>query len=116
MFRDCLACGSKDKWLQRKLVVEIDLTFQQAFTIVKATEAAGKVAKDLQQHSIMPVNSIHGERERHQNQPQLHPKLQVCQERHATDVEVSIKPQTVNFAKQNAMFVRKRACRNKRDF
>ena len=39
-------------------MAEEDLTFQQAFK--KAIEAAEKEAKDLQQHSTAPVNSIHG--------------------------------------------------------
>ena len=48
-----------DKQLECKLLAEKDLTFQQAFTIAKAIEAAEKEAKDLQQHSTAPVNSIH---------------------------------------------------------
>ena len=51
MLRDCLVYGYKDKQLQCTLLVEKDLTFQQALIIAKATEAAAKETQDLQQHT-----------------------------------------------------------------
>ena len=89
-------------------MTEKDLKFQQTLTIAKATEAAEKEARDLQQPATVPVNSIHGERE---FQPVSYLGW------HATDVEASIKPQTVNTKKLNAISARKNhissACRNK---
>ena len=53
MLRDCLVCGCK-------LLAEKDLTFQQALTIAKATEAAEKEVRDLQQPVKVPVNAVQG--------------------------------------------------------
>ena len=60
MLRDRLVCGCKDKRLQCKLLAEKDLTFQQALTIAKETEAVEKEARDLQQPATAPVNAVHG--------------------------------------------------------
>ena len=103
MLRDCLVCGCKDKWLQCKLLAEKDLTFQQAITIAKATEAAEKETKDLQQPATAPVNASIRERNLHQNQSMSYLGW------HATDVGASIKPQTVNIKMQNASSARKKA-------
>ena len=60
MLRDHLVCGCKDKRLQCKLLAEKDLTFQQALTIAKATEAAEKEVRDLQQPATAQLNAVHG--------------------------------------------------------
>lgn len=62
MLRDRLVCGCKDKRLQCKLLAEKDLTFTQALSIAKATETAEKEARDLQETTTAPVNSLQGGR------------------------------------------------------
>ena len=48
MLRDRLVCGINDDRVQRRLLAETDLTFERAFKIAVAAEAACKNAKDLQ--------------------------------------------------------------------
>ena len=45
MLRDRLVCGCRDQRLQRKLLAEPDLTFDQAFKIAKVMEAAEKTCR-----------------------------------------------------------------------
>ena len=47
MLRDRLVCRITHKWFQQKLLAEKDLTFQKAFELVQAIEAAEKNSKDL---------------------------------------------------------------------
>ena len=56
MLRDRLVCGCKDQRLQCKLLAEPELTFDKAFKIAKAMEAAEKEAKDLQE---TPSTAVH---------------------------------------------------------
>ena len=56
MLRDRLVCGCKDQRLQCKLLAEPDLTFDKAFKLAKAMEAAEKEAKDLQE---IPSSVVH---------------------------------------------------------
>jgi len=58
MLRDRLVCGCKDQHLQCKLLAESDLTFEKAFKIAKAMEAAEKEAKDLQDTPGTAVNRL----------------------------------------------------------
>lgn len=58
MLRDRLVCGCKDHRLQCKLLAEADLSFDKAFKIAKAMEAAEKEAKDLQDMPGVPVNRL----------------------------------------------------------
>ena len=51
MLRDRLVCGCKDQRLQCKLLAEPELTFDKAFKIVKAMEAAEKRDKRLARRS-----------------------------------------------------------------
>ena len=55
---DRLVCGCKDHRLQCKLLAEADLSFDKAFKIAKAMEAAEKEAKDLQDMPSAPVNQL----------------------------------------------------------
>ena len=58
MLRDRLVCGCKDHRLQCKLLTEADLSFDKAFKIAKAMEAAEKEAKGLQDVPGAPVNRL----------------------------------------------------------
>ena len=58
MLRDRLVCGCKDQRLQCKLLAESELSFEKAFKIAKAMEAAEKEAKDLQDTPGTPVNRL----------------------------------------------------------
>ncbi|XP_039887198.1 uncharacterized protein K02A2.6-like [Simochromis diagramma] len=48
MLRDRIVCGIKDDRIQRRLLSEIDLTFDKALSIAVAMETANKNAQDLQ--------------------------------------------------------------------
>ena len=56
MLRDRLVCGCKDQRLQCKLLAEPEMTFDKAFKIAKAMEAAEKETKDLQD---APTTTVH---------------------------------------------------------
>lgn len=47
MLRDRLVCGINDDRIQRRLLSETDLTFEKAFKIAVAAEAASKNVQDL---------------------------------------------------------------------
>ena len=48
MLRDRLVCGVNDQRVQRRLLAEGDLTFQKAYDIAIAMEAADRNARELQ--------------------------------------------------------------------
>uniref|UniRef100_A0A1A8BW73 Zgc:165409 n=1 Tax=Nothobranchius kadleci TaxID=1051664 RepID=A0A1A8BW73_NOTKA len=48
MLRDRIVCGIKDDRIQRRLLSEVDLTFDKALSIAVAMETANKNAQDLQ--------------------------------------------------------------------
>ena len=50
--RDRLVCGMNDDRIQRRLLSEIDLTFEKAFKIAVAAETASKNAQDLQKAAV----------------------------------------------------------------
>ena len=83
MLRDCLVCGCRDRRLQCKLLVEKDLTFDQALGIAKALETAEKETKDFQESSsTVPVHTVCQERRHLQrrapNQPVAKPQVPEC--------------------------------------
>ena len=45
-------CGMNDDRIQRRLLSEIDLTFEKAFKIAIAAETAGENAQDLQKAAV----------------------------------------------------------------
>ena len=58
MLLDRLVCGCKDHRLQCKLLAESELSFEKAFKIAKAMEAAEKESKDLQDTPSTTVNRL----------------------------------------------------------
>nr|XP_021327326.1 uncharacterized protein LOC110438662 [Danio rerio]XP_021332015.1 uncharacterized protein LOC110438662 [Danio rerio] len=48
MLRDILVCGVNDDRMQRRLLSEVELTFEKALTICQAMESANKNVRDLQ--------------------------------------------------------------------
>ena len=48
MIRDRLVCGISDSRIQRRLLQETELTYESAYKIAQAMEAASKDAQDLQ--------------------------------------------------------------------
>lgn len=58
MLRDRLVCGVNDDRIQRRLLSETDLTFEKAFKIAVAAEAASKNAQDLQNKAPLACNSV----------------------------------------------------------
>ena len=58
MLRDRLVCRCKDQRLQCKLLAEPELTFDKAFKIAKAIEAAEKETKDLQDAQTTAVHLL----------------------------------------------------------
>ena len=58
MLRDRLVCGINDDRVQRRLLAETDLTFERAFKIAVAAEAACKNAKDLQAKTPVACHSV----------------------------------------------------------
>ena len=58
MLRDRLVCGINDRKLQRRLLSEAALTYDRAFVLAQALEAADKSAKELEKgsgiHAIRP--------------------------------------------------------------
>ena len=51
-------CGINDNRVQRRLLAETDLTFERAFKIAVAAEAACKNAKDLQAKPPVACHSV----------------------------------------------------------
>ncbi|XP_060786568.1 LOW QUALITY PROTEIN: uncharacterized protein K02A2.6-like [Neoarius graeffei] len=58
MLRDRLVCGIHDDRIQRRLLSETDLTFEKAFQIAVAAEAASKNVQDLQTKAPLACNSL----------------------------------------------------------
>ena len=58
MLRDRLVCGVEEPKIQRQLLTELDLTFDKAFELTLAAEAAGRNAKDLQPTMSPTVNRV----------------------------------------------------------
>ena len=58
MLHDRIVCGIRDTRLQRRLLAEIDLTYQKAFDMCQATELAHKNSPSLQtvQPSLKPTS------------------------------------------------------------
>ena len=58
MLRDRLVCGINDQKTQRRLLAEATLTYEKAFTLAQALEAADKSAKELEKasgiHAVFP--------------------------------------------------------------
>lgn len=52
MLRDRLVCGIADDRIQRRLLVEPDLTFDKALKLAQAIETANKDIRDLQQKAL----------------------------------------------------------------
>ena len=58
MLRDRLVCGVEEPKIQRRLLAELDLTFDKAFELALAAEAADRNAKDLQPTMSSTVNRV----------------------------------------------------------
>ena len=58
MLHDRLVCGVEEPKIQRRLLVEPDLTFDKAFELALAAEAADRNAKDLQPIMSSTVNRV----------------------------------------------------------
>ncbi|XP_038139940.1 uncharacterized protein K02A2.6-like [Cyprinodon tularosa] len=58
MLRDRLVCGINDDRIQRRLLSETDLTFEKAFQIAVAAEAASRNVQDLQNKAPLACNSM----------------------------------------------------------
>lgn len=48
MLRDRIVCGTNDDWIQRRLLSEVDLTFEKVLSVAIAMETANKNAQHLQ--------------------------------------------------------------------
>ena len=58
MLRDRLVCGINNDRIQRRLLSETDLTFEKAFQVAVAAEAASKNVQDLQSKAPLACNSV----------------------------------------------------------
>ena len=58
MLYDRLVCGVEEPKIQRRLLAEPDLTFDKAFELALAAEAADRNAKDLQPTVSSTVNRV----------------------------------------------------------
>ena len=72
MLRDRLVCGINDRKLQRRLLSEAALTYDRAFALAQALEAADKSAKELEKgsgiHAIRPQTHWQGATEKFNQQ------------------------------------------------
>ena len=59
MLRDRLVCGINDPNTQRRLLSEVNLTFQKAFEIAQGLESAVQNLKTLQGSQVLPSEEIH---------------------------------------------------------
>ena len=59
MLRDRLVCGINDPNTQRRLLSEVNLTFQKAFEIAQGLESAVQNLKTLQGSQLLPSEEIH---------------------------------------------------------
>ena len=51
VLRDTFVCGLRSEGMQKKLLIEAELTFQRAIEIAQSMESAATKAKELQSHS-----------------------------------------------------------------
>ena len=58
MLRDCLLCGINDPNTQRRLLSEVDLTFQKAFEIAQGLESAVQNLKTLQGSPSKEIHKV----------------------------------------------------------
>ena len=58
MLRDRLVCGVEEPKIQRRLLAELDLTFDKTFELALAAQSADKNAKDLQPTVSSTVNCV----------------------------------------------------------
>ena len=66
MLRDRLVCGINDETLQRRLLAEINLTFEKEFKIVLVMESTYKITLDFQ-GKASSCNSIKRENRKKRN-------------------------------------------------
>ena len=59
MLRERLLCGINDPNTQRRLLSEVNLTFQKAFEIAQGLESAVQNLKTLQGSQVLPSKEIH---------------------------------------------------------
>ena len=62
MLRDRLVCGVSDQTVQRRLLAEANLTFQKAYDIALAMEAAERNAKELQGTAQEDVHRVYAKK------------------------------------------------------
>ena len=60
MLRDRLACGTNDQTIQRKMLVEKDLTFKRALEVTEGTLAADQNYREMRAVKVKeePVNQV----------------------------------------------------------
>ena len=58
MLHDQIVCGIEDAKIQRRLLVESEMTFDKAFELALASEFANKNAKDLQPAAKVTLKPI----------------------------------------------------------
>ena len=122
MLRDRLVCGCRDQRLQCKLLAEPDLTFDKAFKIAKAMEAAEKEAKDLQETPSTAVYQL-GKAAANKRNPRRNPNPAPPNSPKATDRDcyrcgAKHKPTDCKFRDAECNFCKKkghiaRVCRSK---
>ena len=72
MLRDRLVCGIDDKRTQRRLLAEMELSFARALEIARATEAAGKNAREIMASKVVDTTEeAEGAAVVHRMQPQM---------------------------------------------
>ena len=59
MWRDRLVCGINDSRIQRRLLSELNLTFQKAFDLALAMEIADKDTQDMQKATHFQHSDVH---------------------------------------------------------
>ena len=59
MLRDRLVCGINDSRIQRRLLSELNLTFQKAFDLALAMEIADKDTQDMQKATRFQPSDVH---------------------------------------------------------
>ena len=58
MLHDRLVCGVKEPKIQKRLLAELDLTFDKAFKLALTAEVADRIAKDLQPVVSPTINQV----------------------------------------------------------
>ena len=59
MLRDRLVCGINDSRIQRRLLSELNLTFQKAYDLALAMEIADKDTQDMQKATRFQHSDVH---------------------------------------------------------